>query len=32
MMMLSRMPKDCMVKPLLPDQGSQLAKTIGPLL
>jgi hypothetical protein len=30
--MLSRMPKDCMKKQLLPEQSSQLAKTIGPLL
>jgi hypothetical protein len=30
--MLSRMPKNWMVKRLLPDQSSQLAKTIGPLL
>jgi hypothetical protein len=30
--MLSRIPKNWLVKPLLPDQNSQLAKTIGPLL
>jgi hypothetical protein len=30
--MLSRMPKNCMVKRLLPEQSAQLAKSIGPLL
>jgi hypothetical protein len=30
--MLSRTPKNWLVKPLLPDQSSQLAKTTGPLL
>ena len=30
--MLSRMPKNCMAKGPLPDQGGQLAKSIGPLL
>jgi len=30
--MLSRLPKDIMPNRLLPDQSSQLAKTIGPLL
>jgi hypothetical protein len=30
--MLSRMPKNCMAKRPLPDQTSQLAKSLGPLL
>jgi uncharacterized membrane protein len=30
--MLSRMPKNCMAKRVLPDQTAQLAKSLGPLL
>jgi len=30
--MLSRMPKNCMAKRVLPDQSAQLAKSLGPLL
>jgi hypothetical protein len=30
--MLSRVPRNCMAKRVLPDQSSELAKSIGPLL
>jgi uncharacterized membrane protein len=31
-LMLSRMPRNCMAKRVLPDQSAQLAKSLGPLL